>query len=372
MRWTREQYIDLMTGNKPERQMFTELFGLLIGLDEEWEKQGAAKNELNLTDFCFDYVPNMQIGNTGVINKFKEVILSEDENHYIRKDYLGRTVKLDKKTATIPLPQDYPVNNMDSWLKIKHMFEFDECRINTNQIEQAKIFQKQGGLIRASIPGGFDIPRELMGEEVACLCYYEQPELMWDIIETLTDTSFKVLERISRELVIDNLTVHEDMAGKHAPLIGPNQVTEFVKPLYRKVWDMLSSRGTKLFSQDSDGNMNSVIDAFVDCGVNIFYPAEPAANMDIVELRKKYGKKIAFKGGIDKHILRSTKEEIHKELLYKMQPLMQDGGVIFALDHRIPNGTPLENYRYYVKTAREILDLPTIDKDEKSWQRMAF
>ena len=63
-------------------------------------------------------------------------------------------------------------------------------------------------------------------------------------------------------------------------------------------------------------------DSFIECGVNVFYPLEPAAGMDIVELRKKYGNKIAFKGGIDKHALRGTKEDIRKELEYKLQPLM--------------------------------------------------
>jgi len=69
------------------------------------------------------------------------------------------------------------------------------------------------------------------------------------------------------------------------------------------------------------------------------------------------GNRFTFKGGIDKHVLRQSKEDIKKELEYKMQPLMQQGGMIFGLDQRIPNGTPLENYKYYVDTGNEILDL---------------
>ena len=145
-----------------------------------------------------------------------------------------------------------------------------------------------------------------------------------------------------------------------------------MKPYYRRTFDMLASKGTKLFSQDSDGNMESVLDAMLECGVNITYPAEPAAGMDIVSLRKKYGKKFAFKGGIDKHVLRGTKAEIRAELEYKLQPMMQEGGCVFGLDHRIPNGTPLENYRYYIETAREILNLPPLSPSRKGWARMAF
>ena len=99
---------------------------------------------------------------------------------------------------------------------------------------------------------------------------------------------------------------------------------------------------------------------------------EPVGGNDIVELRKKYGKKICFKGGIDKHVLRKSKLDILRELEYKLQPLMQQGGMVFGLDHLIPNGTPLENYRYYVQTAREILGLPTLDSSRTGWGKMAF
>ena len=55
-----------------------------------------------------------------------------------------------------------------------------------------------------------------------------------------------------------------------------------------------------------------------------------------------------------------------------LMDMMQEGGVVFGLDHRIPNGTPIENYRYYVDTAREILGLPQRDLKSKGWARMAF
>ena len=231
--------------------------------------------------------------------------------------------------------------------------------------------QKNGSLVNASIPGGFDLPRQLMGEENTCLCYYDNSELMNDIIHTVGETAFKVLERISDKITIDHLSVHEDMAGKSGALAGPNIIDEFISPYYNKIWDMLSSKGTKLFSQDSDGNMNSVIDSFIEAGVNNIYPAEPAAGMDIVELRKKYGSKLSFKGGIDKFALLKGKKDIREELEYKLQPLMQQGGCVFGIDHRIPNGTSLNNYRYYVDTAKEILNIPRRGKN-KGWRRMAF
>ncbi len=209
-----------------------------------------------------------------------------------------------------------------------------------------------------------------MGDEFACLAYYEEPELMHDIMQTIADTCFRIYERVSEKVPVNILSVHEDLAGKSGSLIGPNIISEFIQPYYRKIWDLLQERGTTLFQQDSDGNIESVIPAFIDAGINTFYPMEPAAGMDMVQVRQQYGTDLKFYGGIDKFVLRQSKADIRRELEYKMQESMRTGGVVFGLDHRIPNGTPLENYRYYVKTAREILGLnpdPT-----PSWGRMAF
>ena len=372
MRWSREEYIEHMTFGDSDKAMFVELFGPLIGLENEWRAQGASEDEIAMTAFDFDYVPLVSCGcNTGVFGGMKPRIIEDTPLHTISTDHLGRTVKLCKGKATIPLPLDFPVKDMEGWLKIKHLYEFCEERINYEALEKAKALQAKGHLTLASIPGGFDELRELMGEENLCIAYYEDPELIEDILSTISDTAFRVLDRVSDIVTVDDLTVHEDMAGKSGPMIGPNLIKEFMLPYYRRMWDMLSSKGTKLFSQDSDGNINPIIDAMLECGVNVTFPAEPAADMDIVALRKKYGNKLAFKGGIDKHVLRGTKAQIRAELEYKLRPEMRKG-TVFGLDHRIPNGTPIENYRYYVETAREILGLPPLNKNRSGWARIAF
>lgn len=373
MMFRREDYLELMTFGRTGRPMFVELFGLLVGLDREWRGQGATDEEIALTAFDWDFVRVVPCGGvTGVHHGFDPVILEEDDEILIQRDALGRRVKLIKASATIPLPMDHPVRDMDSWLAVKPFFEFREDRVDPDAVRQAKEAQAEGALVVASIPGGFDIPRELMGEELACRCYYEQPELMQDILSTLRSTALQVLERVTDHLVIDQLSVHEDLAGKPGPLIGPRQVREYLRPYFRDVWDLVSSRGTRLFDMDSDGNVHSILDSLLECGLNSMHPMEPAAGMDVVEIRKRYGSRLAIRGGIDKHVLRQGTAAIRAELEYKLQPMMREGGIAFGLDHRIPNGTTIEQYRYYVDLGREILGLPPRSPGRTGWQRMAF
>ncbi|MCG3180366.1 MAG: hypothetical protein BIFFINMI_02726 [Phycisphaerae bacterium] len=240
------------------------------------------------------------------------------------------------------------------------------------RLAAARQARDRGELVRAAMPGGFDLPRQLMGEERACMAFYDQPELIADILSTARDTCLAVLDRVTAELAVDMLCVHEDFAGKSGPLVGPRQIERFIGPYYRAVWDLVSSRGTRLFDIDSDGDCNPVLDGLLAAGINHMHPFEPAAGMDIVAVRKRLGKELAIKGGIDKHVLRRSKADIRAELEYKMQPLTRQTGTIFGLDHRIPNGTPLENYRYYVKTGREILGIPPLNPAKsRGWARMA-
>ena len=356
----RDEYLNYMTFKRLGPPMFTELFGPIVGLKEEWAAQGATPEELDMS--CYRYRRPMNGGvpvSTGYRGGPAPKILEETDKHIIGLDRYGRRVKLVRESASIPLPLDYPVKNMDDWLKIKPRYEFCEERFGKDWEAAARKHSEEGRVVTASIPGGFDEPRQLLGEEAICMAFYDQPELIHDILQTIGDTASRVLDRVSATVLVDQLCVHEDMAGKSGSLAGPKQIEEFIKPYYRKVWDLLQARGARLFGQDSDGKMNGVIDAFLDAGVNVMYPMEPAAGMDIVKAREKYGKRLAFQGGLDKHVIRRSREEIAAELEYKIPPMVASGGCVLSLDHRIPNGTPLAHYKFYINKVWEIIDRET-------------
>ena len=371
MIWTREQYIAHCQFEYTGREMFCELFGPLRQLEEEWRRQGATEKEIAMTAFDWDYVLKTSIpARLGAVTGITPRILEDTPERTLSIDAMGRKSLLYKSSASIPLPLEYPVQTMDDWLRIKHWYTFDEKRINYEALAEQKAKREKGYLTLLGVPGAFDEPRQLLGEEGLCIALYDEPEMIEDMLSTIADTAVKAIERIGAHVGIDNVAIHEDMAGKSGPLLGPNHVTEFLKPYYTRVWEAARAQGATLFSQDSDGDMTPVIDAFLDCGVNCFYPFEPAAGMDMVKMREKYGSAFYIKGGIDKHALRKGKEEIRAELEYKTQRIMRGGGTIFALDHRIPNGVSIENYRYYVNLGRELLDLPPISGE--GWERMAF
>ncbi|MCL5073590.1 MAG: hypothetical protein M1308_22250, partial [Actinobacteria bacterium] len=65
-------------------------------------------------------------------------------------------------------------------------------------------------------------------------------------------------------------------------------------------------------------------------------------------LKKKYGKKLAYNGNINIQVLESGSfEDIENEIMYKLNAA-KSGGFIFQTDHSVSNAVPPKNYEYAV------------------------
>jgi uroporphyrinogen decarboxylase len=83
---------------------------------------------------------------------------------------------------------------------------------------------------------------------------------------------------------------------------------------------------------------------------------EAAAGMDVVDLRRRYGRDLLMTGGIDKRVLAKGRRAIDEELAYKL-PVAEQGGYIPTIDHAIPHDVPYENFVYYWQRKKAMLGL---------------
>jgi hypothetical protein len=291
-----------------------------------------------------------------LIDPVPEAIIHEDEAFLIGRDGYGRTMKLSKAAATLPIPLDHPVRTMDDWQGFKHRYAYVPDRFTAGWEARARKNLADGCALILNLPGAFDEPRNLMGEEALCVAYYEDPELIHDIVDTITDLGVRLIREAGRRVVVDQVAIHEDMAGSAGPLAGPRQVAEFITPYYRRIREALDEAGGRLLFQDSDGDTTPILPLLVDAGLNVTSPCQPVGDMDIVSLREQYGKRLAFTGGIDKYCLLQGQDAIDRELERKIPPMVRTGGCILGLDHRIPNVVTIDAYRCYILKVWEMME----------------
>lgn len=106
------------------------------------------------------------------------------------------------------------------------------------------------------------------------------------------------------------------------------------------------------------GSAVGLIPEFIETGIDILNPIQTSAKgMTPHILKEKYGKYLAFSGGVDVQTVLpfGTPEKVKDEVKYLLDTMGKDGGYILEPSHSIQAGTPPENvvamyeavYEYY-------------------------
>ena len=253
-----ERYIEALTFGKPDRFPHWFMFGLMPGVYDRWLSEGlpeSVKERDIPSHFGFDPKPVGIRVNTGMIpSPVWEVIEDTDERRIAVSDIGGKVMRI-KWASTLDHALEYPVKTRDDWEAIKDRFKYSPDRFASDWLESYHKARERGMAIAAPGGGGYGFPRNLMGDQGLCLAYYEQPDLVHDIINTYTELMLAVGEEMLSKVKVDVVNFWEDMAHKDGSMISPRTFREFSTPHYRRIIGMYKSRGTRIFSVDTDGNV---------------------------------------------------------------------------------------------------------------------
>ena len=196
--------------------------------------------------------------------------------------------------------------------------------------------------------GFFGSLRNMLGLEGLCRTFYDDPAFIERMMEERAESVIRVTEEVMKHTRVDAFWYWEDMAYKHGALMDPAMFRRFAFKHYRKVNDWLKSKGIRHIGLDSDGNITELIPIWVESGITHLWPFEVQSGMDVLAVRKTYGKSLGLVGGIDKRAFTLGFEEIHREI-DRVMPLVEAGGYIPELDHSVPPNISWPNFIEYVR-----------------------
>ena len=196
--------------------------------------------------------------------------------------------------------------------------------------------------------GGFFGPlRNMMGLENLCYAFHDQPKLVQRMMAERADAIIAITAEAMRHAEFEMFWFWEDMAFKDGPLINPEVFRKFAFPHYRRICDWLHQQGIKHVGLDSDGNIAELIPIWLEAGINILWPFEVQAGMDVVEVRQTYGHDLVIMGGIDKREIAIGGNAMRREV-DRVMPLIENGGYIPELDHSVPPDVSWSAFREYM------------------------
>jgi hypothetical protein len=296
--------------------------------------------------------------------EFDTEVVQEDGEYCLVRDGLGVLSKQRKDGASKPYYVDWPVKDRETWerLKAERLQPDVRLRLPANWPELVEDYKHRDYplAIGSGYCGFFGSLRALMGEERLFYAYYDQPDLVHDILDYLCDFWIAIYDAVLSDLPPasrpDSAEFWEDMAYRNGPLISPSLFREFMLPRYQRLIGFLRENGVRNFCVDTDGNCWQLIPLFLEAGMTAMLPFEVQAGMDIVEVRRAYPRLQVY-GGLDKRALAQSlaaaKPAIEAELA-KAEVLLRQGGYIPMADHLIPPDVPWETFVYYRRRLEEM------------------
>jgi len=137
----------------------------------------------------------------------------------------------------------------------------------------------------------------------------------------------------------------DDMATQKGPLLSPDMYRRFIKPLYRKYYNLIKSKTEAKIFYHSCGNVTDLLEDFIDNGLDIINPVQVSAMPDTASLKKRFGDRLVFWGGIDtQHVLpQGTVQDVEQEVRLRIRDLAPGGGFVLAAVHNIQPDVPPDN-----------------------------
>lgn len=300
----------------------------------------------------------------GPMPGFPRLDLGGDEDHMIYRNSIGVTLKERRVKEYTLIPQQY----LDFYLKGPEQWkEFKAANLDPASPGRYPDDGEWRRIVKAcrdrdtvvTLDGGsfYGHLRNWMGVEGLSYAMYDEPEWLEQAAQELADFYIAVLEKAVTDVPdIDAALFWEDMCFKNGPLCSPAMFRRFFLRPYQRVTSFLREHGVKSFWVDCDGNIEQLIDLFIEGGVNGFYPLEVAAGMDAVKLKKKYGKQILLWGNVDKREIAKGGEHIRREL-ERVAPAVEMGGFIPLVDHGVPDDVSYANYCEYDRLRRQMFHI---------------
>ncbi len=201
------------------------------------------------------------------------------------------------------------------------------------------------GLFCGSLYG---VIRNWLGLVGASYLQVDDEPLFDEIIDTVGNLCFEITRTVLESGArFDFAHFWEDICFKTGPLIHPEVFRAKVGPHYKRISDLVGRHGIDIVSLDCDGKIDALVPVWLENGVNTMFPIEVGTwRASIAPWRKQYGRTVRGVGGVDKTIFARDAAAVDAEI-ERLKPLVELGGFIPCIDHRIAPDAQWDNVRYY-------------------------
>ena len=153
---------------------------------------------------------------------------------------------------------------------------------------------------------------------------------------------------------ISGLFLTDDLGSQNALMMSPAMWRRYFKEHYRRVFAEVHRWGKDVWFH-SCGNVAAIIPDLIEVGVDVLDPLQPGP-LDLADVARQYGGKVAFSGGIDDQRLETYTPQEVKDMVHQTIDILGrpfGNSYIVAAANSILPSVPLENLEAMIRACHE-------------------
>lgn len=185
----------------------------------------------------------------------------------------------------------------------------------------------------------FERAWSIMGMENVLCSMITVPEATEKFFEKIGDYFCRLVD-IALEYDFDGIY---DWGQQHGLIMGLEHWRHYIKPQMARLYKKVKDKGLFVF-QHSCGDCHELFPDLIESGLDCYQTFQPEV-YDVREMKKLYGDRLAFWGGISTQqcLPYATPEQVKEEIVKLYHQLHEGGGYILAPTHALAFDVPPGN-----------------------------
>ena len=171
----------------------------------------------------------------------------------------------------------------------------------------------------------------------------DEPELLHEEAEKMCRNAIDYDLRML-DAGLDGFILCSDYCFNKGPFLSPKMFAEFVTPYLARLIETIRNHGGYAIKH-TDGNIMPILDQLVSTRPHALHSIDPMAGVDIKEVKRLVGDKVALCGNVHCAAMQTgTDEEVIASAEYCLTYAKPGGGYVFCTSNIPFKGLPLERY----------------------------
>lgn len=202
--------------------------------------------------------------------------------------------------------------------------------------------------------GIFEQAKHWLGDERALTDMSENPPVLSDILDTITEGKVSIYTGYARAGV-DIVWIGDDLGTQRSLIMSPQNYRNWYRPRHKEIVESIrKAKSDVVIAFHCCGHVTPLIPDLIEIGIDCL-EAVQAETMDITELKREFGRDISFWGGVGAQSVLAlpTPEEVKAGVRWTLEVMSPGGGYIAAPCHTLTEEVPWENVVAFHEAVRE-------------------